>query len=182
MIYSYAKTNATPGAVRSIAAGTSGNYYLDFQVPMAALNARLGIDEHTHLRLFYGTSASGGTINKDYMTGSAVDFLGLTTTNFDGIFHGGLTPQPVELVSFATFPSPARGVTTVNYTLAEGGSVELSLHDMAGRRLRTLHAAMHTEAGVQAAVFDVAGLSHGTYMLRLRHNEGTMYHPVMIMH
>lgn len=280
LIYSYAKANATPGAVRSVAAGTSGNFYLDFQVPMAALNSRLGIDEHTHLRLFYGTSASGGTINKDYMTGSAVDFLGLTTTNFDGIFHGGLTPQPVELVSFsarmkdgsavlnwrtatelnnfgfeiqreeartgwspvgfvtgagtvhsprrysfvdhnppnsgtlryrlrqldrdgryefspvvelrndsrplrntlATFPSPARGVMTVNYTLDVGGTVDLILYDSGGRRMRTLHQAVVQEAGVQSAVLDVAGLPRGTYMLQLRSAAGTDIHPVMIMH
>lgn len=100
IIYTYAKTNANPGAVRSVQAGTSGYYYIDFQVPLAALTTYLGIDLYTTVRFFYGSSASGGTINKDYMTGSSVDFLGLTTTNFSGIHHGGLTPNPVELTSF----------------------------------------------------------------------------------
>ncbi|MBR9974198.1 MAG: T9SS type A sorting domain-containing protein [Bacteroidetes bacterium] len=100
IIYTYAKTNANPAAVRSVQAGLSGYYYIDFQVPIAALTTYLGIDIYSTLRFFYGSSASGGTINKDYMTGSAVDFLGLTTTNFSGIYHGGLTPNPVELTAF----------------------------------------------------------------------------------
>lgn len=100
VIYTYAKTNANPAAVRSVPAGITGYYYIDFQVPLAALTTYLGVDLTTHVRFFYGSSASGGTINKDYMTGSSVNFLGLATTNFSGIYHGGLTPNPVELTSF----------------------------------------------------------------------------------
>ena len=100
IIYTYAKTNANPAAVRSVQAGLSGYYYIDFQVPIAALTTYLGIDMFSTVRFFYGSSASGGTINKDYMTGSSVNFLGLTTTNFSGIYHGGLTPNPVQLTSF----------------------------------------------------------------------------------
>lgn len=100
IIYTYAKTNANPAAVRSVQAGLSGYFYIDFQVPVAALTTYLGIDMFTTVRFFYGSSASGGTINKDYMTGSSVNFLGLTTTNFSGIYHGGLAPNPVELTSF----------------------------------------------------------------------------------
>ncbi len=102
-IYTYPKTTLNPGAVRSVPAGLSGYYYLDFQVPMAAMTARIGITSTSTLRFFYGSSASGGTINKDFMTGSSVSFLGLATTNFSGIMHGSLTPNPVELTSFSAY-------------------------------------------------------------------------------
>ncbi|MDX9758106.1 MAG: T9SS type A sorting domain-containing protein [Bacteroidota bacterium] len=100
VIYTYAKNAPVTDAVRTLPAGTSGYYYLDFQVPMTAITARLGITPTTHVRFFYGSSTSGGTINKDFMTGTAVSFLGLATTNFSGIEHGGLAPNPVELRAF----------------------------------------------------------------------------------
>lgn len=100
VIYTYPKTSANPAAIRTISAGSSGYFYLDFQVPMAAMYSRLGITSTTHLRLFYGSSTSGGVINKDFMSGGNVSFLGLATTNFSGIQLGGLTPLPVELSSF----------------------------------------------------------------------------------
>ncbi|MDT8323849.1 MAG: T9SS type A sorting domain-containing protein [Bacteroidota bacterium] len=103
VVYSYGKRTANPGAVRSLAAGSSGYYYLDFQVPMAALTSRIGIDANSKLRFFYGSSASGATVNKDYMTGSAVSFIGLTTTNFNAIQNGTLVPLPVELSAFSAF-------------------------------------------------------------------------------
>jgi hypothetical protein len=110
VVYSYAKNNGNPGAVRSVAAGSSGYFYLDFQVPIAALTSRIGMDIYTEFRLFYGSSASGGTINKDYMSGSEVDFIGLTTTNFSGIEHGGLTPNPVELTAFSAHVKQDRAI------------------------------------------------------------------------
>ncbi len=101
LIYSYSKKNPNPGAVRSVPAGSSGFFYLDFQVPMAALTSRIGVTASSTVRFFYGSSTSGGTINKDYMTGSAVSFIGLTSTNFTSIQTGSLIPLPVELSAFA---------------------------------------------------------------------------------
>lgn len=133
VVYTYAKTNAAPGAVRSLAAGTSGYYYLDFQVPMAAMTSRIGIDASSILRFFYGSSASGGTINKDFMTGSSVSFLGLTTTNFNGILHGSLTPNPVELTSFSAYVK--NGVTTLKWkTATELTNYGFEVHRAAGEQ------------------------------------------------
>ncbi|MFA6233210.1 MAG: T9SS type A sorting domain-containing protein [Bacteroidota bacterium] len=132
LIYTYAKTNASPDAVRSVPAGMSGYFYLDFQVPMAAMSARIGINSSTTLRFFYGSSASGGTINKDFMTGSAVSFLGLATTNFSGIQHGSLTPNPVELTTFSAYAK--NGVAMLKWRTATelnnyGFEVERSIGD-----------------------------------------------------
>lgn len=101
LIYTYGKKDPNPGAVRSLPAGSSGFFYLDFQVPMAALSSRIGIDANSKVRFFYGSSASGGTINKDYMSGSAVSFIGLTSTNMNAIQNGTLVPLPVELSAFS---------------------------------------------------------------------------------
>lgn len=261
-----------------MAAGTSGYFYLDFQVPMAAMTSRIGIDGSSTLRFFYGSSASGGTINKDFMTGSSVSFLGLATTNFNGIEHGSLTPNPVELTSFSayakngvailkwntatelnnfgfeverateqgewekigfvigagtvsspraysfndasmplaprlryrlrqvdrdgtfeyspvveivnnaaaplgiggTFPSPASGMTTVNYQLASAGAMRLSLHDISGRQLRVLAEDFNANAGSHSAIFDVSGLATGMYMLRLDQGSGANVLPMLV--
>ncbi len=103
VIYSYSKKNTTPGAVRTLPAGSSGFFYMDFQVPIAALTSRLGITTSTPVRFFYGTSTSGSVINKDYMSGSTVSFLGLATTSLESIENGSLILLPVELISFNAF-------------------------------------------------------------------------------
>ncbi len=86
----------------STVTGTTTTYYLDYQVPMAALTTYLGITASTDLRFYFGTSQANGTtgsINKDYMLGSAssVDFTGVEFGEMTSISGGAL---PVELSSF----------------------------------------------------------------------------------
>lgn len=148
LIYTYAKTNPSPGAVRSLPAGSSGYYYFDFQVPMAAITSRIGISSSTPIRFFYGTSTSGGTINKDYMTGSAVDFLGLTTTTISSIENGTLIPLPVELTAFTALMKGSEAHLLWN-TATENSNVGFDV-------LRSVDGAEWTQQGFVAG----AGSSH----------------------
>jgi uncharacterized repeat protein (TIGR01451 family)/LPXTG-motif cell wall-anchored protein len=58
------------------------HYFLDFQVPIASINAVSGngapvITGTTPVKLFYGTSTNPVHIGKDYMTGTEVNFDGV---------------------------------------------------------------------------------------------------------
>ena len=90
--------------VNPLVPNSANNYYLDFQVPLAALNGgttQLGLSETTPIQLFFGSSQAAsqtGVINKDWMVGGTVDWSVSDTTTI-GTAGGG--PLPVELTSFA---------------------------------------------------------------------------------
>jgi hypothetical protein len=79
-VYAYPFNNAG-GAWSSGARGApdgTGQYLLDFQVPLSRITQRSGgaITGSTPVQLFFGTSQSANlaVINKDYMVGNSVDF------------------------------------------------------------------------------------------------------------
>jgi hypothetical protein len=62
-------------AMRSVNVPGTTNYYIDFQVPIAEISFIWpGFTSTTVAKYFYGTSTTNASINKDYMTGSFVDF------------------------------------------------------------------------------------------------------------
>lgn len=87
-------------------ANSGDNSYLDFQVPIAALNdgnTQLGITATTPIQLFFGTSEAAfqtGVINRDWMVGGSVNWGDVDSTTFTNISGG---PLPVELTSFQAF-------------------------------------------------------------------------------
>jgi len=57
-----------------------GTYFVEFQLPIADLNTidnRITVD--TPLKMFFGTSTTATSINKDFMIGGAVSYEGLAT-------------------------------------------------------------------------------------------------------
>jgi hypothetical protein len=91
----------------------------------------------------------------------------LTPTGTLGVGDGAA----LELAFAAPSPNPARGSTTLEFTLPQAGHVRLSVFDAAGRRVQTLHdgemaAGAHREA---FALRDDAGrdLAAGLYLVRL---------------
>lgn len=73
-------------------------------------------------------------------------------------------PSAVRL--HGAFPSPARGPVTVRYELDRRTAVHLQVYDVLGRRVRAQHVSTQP-AGRHEAVLSTAGLSPGTYFLRL---------------
>ena len=78
---------------------------------------------------------------------------------------------PTALSFAAPSPNPARGATTLDYTLSRAGHVRLAVYDAAGRRVQLLRAGELT-AGAHRESFvlrDEAGrdLASGLYLVRL---------------
>ncbi|UCH77510.1 MAG: T9SS type A sorting domain-containing protein [Candidatus Coatesbacteria bacterium] len=63
------------------------------------------------------------------------------------------------------FPNPARGVTTVAFTLPAAAEAKVTLYDVAGRKVRTVDTA--GREGENDLAVDVAGLAPGVYTYRL---------------
>lgn len=86
------------------------------------------------------------------------------------VLVGPVAAAGLELGSIA--PNPFRGGTTVAYSLERAGAVRASVHDLAGRRIRTLVDRVET-AGAHSAAWDgrdEAGraAAAGTYFVRLQ--------------
>lgn len=78
-------------------------------------------------------------------------------------------PPPLSLVAA---PNPFNPRTTVSFTLPQAGLADVSVYDLAGRRLATL-AREHLTAGLHTRVWDGIGpdgraLPSGAYLLRLQ--------------
>ncbi|MCP8967988.1 Ig-like domain-containing protein [Ectobacillus ponti] len=92
-VYATDSTGSSVPGTRIVPDG-NGQYFIDFQVPIAAIKqAYPAFTPSTPVQLFFGSSqaANLSTINKDYMSGSAVDFTGLLNVSFksDIVISGG---------------------------------------------------------------------------------------------
>jgi hypothetical protein len=87
-------------------------------------------------------------------------------------------PPAVTALS-AAMPSPFRTSVALDFTLARGGDIELTIFDVSGRRVRVLdHGA--GEAGAYRAVWDGRDHEHsavpaGAYFARLVTGEGSFH-------
>lgn len=82
----------------------------------------------------------------------------------------GITEEPYAGEPYAlqqNYPNPFNPSTTVNYSLARGGPVDLSLYNLLGERVAVLVNEVR-EAGVHTLRLDASRLPTGTYFLRLR--------------
>lgn len=126
-IYTYPWTGGSAGVRLTNTGDGTGQFFLDFQVPISHLTTVSGgaITSNTAIQMFFGSSqaANLAVINKDYMEGSAVSFANLATVS--------MQPASVTLSSSAaaqTGPTPpAVGVpTTYRVTVTAsnpGGSI-----------------------------------------------------------
>jgi hypothetical protein len=90
----------------------------------------------------------------------------------------GAPPSRLELG--APRPNPVAGLATVSFALPSAGEVTLTLHDVAGRRVRTLYRG-DAVAGPGAMQVDCGGLARGMYFLRLTTASGSAARRVMIV-
>jgi len=67
----------------------------------------------------------------------------------------------------APWPNPASGMTHVDWTLDESGTVNMSLYDMLGRRVALIEQGVRP-AGAHETRFDVGRLGPGVYRIRLQ--------------
>ena len=69
------------------------------------------------------------------------------------------------------FPNPFNPTTTIQFTLAETGPVDLGVFDITGRRVATLEQGMRS-SGEHEVVFDGSALASGLYLVKLESGRG----------
>jgi len=64
------------------------------------------------------------------------------------------------------YPNPFYNHTTIHHTLPNAGFVNLEIHNITGKKIKTLHSGF-TPAGEHGFVWDAEGLKDGLYLMRL---------------
>ncbi|MCX7022344.1 MAG: T9SS type A sorting domain-containing protein, partial [bacterium] len=105
-------------------------------------------------------------------------YLGLIDPAGVEVRYGPITVDPADSGSRATkleqnFPSPVAGKTTIRFTLAEAGPVELSVYDLSGRLVDTVVDG-ELEVGPHACVWDASGRADGVYLYTLTTPDGSL--------
>jgi hypothetical protein len=88
---------------------------------------------------------------------------------------GGEAPGPSlepRIVLSAPWPCPARESATFTVELVEGGNVEVTLYDVSGRRVETIHDG-YMAAGRNELTVESGGLPSGVYIIRVRAEGGS---------
>jgi uncharacterized repeat protein (TIGR01451 family) len=112
-VYAYPFDGASAGA-RAVSDGAG--WFIDFQVPIARITqVAPSVTPTTPLQLFFGTSQANNrsVINKDYMTGDAIDFTGLSVVDLTGAQRRGVLDLDVTLVPVSGPQPPESNQTTV---------------------------------------------------------------------
>ena len=107
-------TNNSLGA-QAVSMDTAGNWFLEFQVPIAQITAATGITATDEIQLFAGSSqaANLSVINKDFMVGSALDYTGLATVTLS---EANLSLVKSEVV--VAGPNPPQVGQTTTYDIS----------------------------------------------------------------
>jgi len=116
---------------------------------------------------------------------------GLRTARSDmGAYGGGaLMATPVEQegvvaggrMALRIYPNPVQGAASVAYLLPHAAAVQLSLYDVAGRRVRSLERGVESAGWHQLSV-DLRGLPSGVYWYRLRAGAREGNRRIVVLH
>jgi hypothetical protein len=131
--------------------------------------------------------ALGGTMGQPYPTGlfsgTAYDLYAGFWTTGDVITDAGEVPLVFRLMQ--NYPNPFNPVTTIRYSTASPGRVELTIYDVSGRRVRALVSGMQP-AGVHTAVWDGRNdggrqVAAGVYFYRLAAGRSSSVRKMVIL-
>ena len=104
--------------------------------------------------------------------------LGFFKTSSAAVGSNGYAPG---LMLLQNYPNPAYGATTIPYTLAASGPVELGIFTSAGVEIARPVDGWQS-AGNQQASFDASKLASGSYFYRLTTASGTVTRPMVVVH
>ncbi|MYE03595.1 MAG: T9SS type A sorting domain-containing protein [Bacteroidetes bacterium SB0662_bin_6] len=76
-------------------------------------------------------------------------------------------------------PNPFNPQTTIEYSLAQGANVRLSIYDMMSREVKVLVNG-HRPAGKHTVRFDASHLTSGSYLYRIRTETYTAAKAMML--
>jgi len=87
---------------------------------------------------------------------------------------------PRNFVLFQNYPNPFNPTTVINWQLTVGGLVNLSVYNIAGKRISIL-VDEKRPSGTYQNIFDTSGLGSGVYFYRLEVNNDVDFRKMILM-
>ena len=100
-----------------------------------------------------------------------ITFNGVVYSLSDFLDMNSIEQLPTEFALHSPFPNPFNPITSISYDVAESGEVNLAVHDLNGRLIRTLHQG-ESNRGKYSVVWDAKDekgtpVSTGIYFIKL---------------
>ena len=114
--------------------------------------------------------------NRAKVMGRIISFF-FNTTAIDNNHNPPITRR-FELLQ--NYPNPFNPVTTISYRLAALSTVELTLFNMLGQKIKTL-VNEKQPAGEYRVSFDASGLASGVYIYQLRYNNKMLSRKMLLL-
>lgn len=132
-------------------------------IPLSDVTSESGVDIAFHslvIRQLDSARKSGGIFFDDIQ--------GDIETGLEQFFTSGpVLPQQSAL--YQNFPNPFNPTTTIRYSLASAGNVELSIYNVRGQKIQTLVRNIQ-QAGEYTVKWDASGFASGVYVYTLEYN------------
>jgi hypothetical protein len=119
--------------------------------------------------------------NQDHVTitaESAQWFISELEWGVTGVAPGAAAPA---FIMSAPIPNPARGETTISFSTARRGPVEIALYDVRGRRVATLLDDENLAPGSAVVPVDTGALPSGIYFVRLSTPGGSTARKLVVL-
>ena len=152
-----------------------------------------GIDGTSHGMTFHETAVtnSGGqaTFTVTVPEGTPILYTGARKHNYNPItatiggvgVEGGTTAGvPALAHSLSASPNPVNTTAVVNFSLPSAGTATISVFDVAGRQVETIHAG-ELSPGSHSVSWDASRFANGVYFVRLASPAGTLATQVMVL-
>lgn len=112
---------------------------------------------------------------------SGPDGIILKTTNGGRLTSDVVDESVAQQFSLLqNYPNPFNPVTTIRYSITEGGLVSLKMYDLLGREITTL-VNKEMSAGEYSAEFDAGNVSSGVYLYKLRVGNNVLSRKMMVV-
>ncbi len=102
------------------------------------------------------------------------DFEGFTPVSI----KDGLNPQSFSLSQ--NYPNPFNPATSIQYSVAVSGMVQLDIYNVLGQKVKTL-VNQYQDAGSYRIIFNASDLTSGMYIYQLRSNDQTLSKKMLLV-
>lgn len=87
---------------------------------------------------------------------------------------------PEQFILFAPYPNPFNPITSISYHLNEPSKVEISVHDLTGRKMATIEHKFY-EAGYHTIDWNASEFASGKYFINLTIDDITLTKPITLL-
>tara|TARA_Y100001934_G_C12358017_1_gene779113 strand:- start:964 stop:2895 length:1932 start_codon:yes stop_codon:yes gene_type:complete len=159
-----------------------------FEFPFSGQPIIDDVDLDGDLEIFVGTTNGMVGVDLKDVGGNAENYWHQyrNSTLRNGYIESNLilnnfnSEYPEGFILFPPYPNPFNSTTSISYYLKEPGKVQISVHDITGRKIRMVENEFY-KAGYQSIDWNPSELSSGQYFINLTVNDITLTKPVTLI-